>query len=192
MGRPREFDPEQAIEAVKATFWRLGYEGTSMQDIEAATGLKKQSLYRLLGDKRRMYLRALAHYEEHELRDTARGLREEGTARERFARLFHGAVDEALGRGDRRGCFLCNAGIDQAQLDAETRASVGRTLEGVRGLFMEALAVSPPYRRDARRREVKAAQLMALYFGLRALIRADVPEAVLRDAADAAIASIEG
>lgn len=43
MARPREFEPEEALDAIMGVFWRQGYEGTSLQDIEAATGLNNKA-----------------------------------------------------------------------------------------------------------------------------------------------------
>ena len=62
-GRPREFDVDAVLIALMELFWRRGYEGTSLADIVEATGLKKGSLYAAFGDKRDMYLKALAHYD---------------------------------------------------------------------------------------------------------------------------------
>ncbi|NRG17999.1 TetR/AcrR family transcriptional regulator [Rhizobiales bacterium] len=190
MARPRAFDPEDALLKIKQTFWRLGYEGTSLQDIEGATGLKKQSLYRLFGDKRQMYLAALEHYEAHEVRNALKALEGTGPAKARFRALFDEIVEGAIASGDRRGCFLCNACTDQAQLDEETRKFVRRQLEAALETFEEVLSTSQPYAGDRRLRKSKAAGLMSAYFGLRVLIKGDMPESVLRGAADAAIASI--
>ncbi|MXN63702.1 TetR family transcriptional regulator [Stappia sp. GBMRC 2046] len=190
MARPRAFDPEDALLKIKETFWRLGYEGTSLQDIEAATELKKQSLYRLFGDKRKMYLAALEHYEAHEVRTALKALEREGPARVRFRALFDEIVEGAIASGDRRGCFLCNACTDQAQLDDETRKFVRKQLEAALQAFEEALSAEKAYAGNETLRKEQAAGLMAAYFGLRVLIKGDMPESVLRGAADAAIASI--
>ncbi len=60
MGRPREFDVDEALTKIMAVFWAKGFEGSSLSDLVAATGLKKGSLYAAFGDKRAMYLKALA------------------------------------------------------------------------------------------------------------------------------------
>lgn len=190
MARPRAFDPEDALLKIKATFWRLGFEGASLQDIEAATGLKKQSLYRLFGDKRQMYLAALEHYEAHEVRTALKALERTGPAKARFKALFNEIVEGAIASGDRRGCFLCNACTDQAQLDEETRKFVRRQLEAALQAFEAALSASEPYTSNEALRKANAAGLMSAYFGLRVLIKGDMPESVLRGAADVAIASI--
>ena len=120
MARPRSFDPDQTLAALKALFWEKGYDGTSMQDIEAATGLGKQSLYRVWQDKRAMYLAALSSYARDEITGMAQVLDGDGPPRRRLGVLLDGAVAQA----DRRGCFLCNASLDQAQADPGTRDMV--------------------------------------------------------------------
>ena len=71
MARLREFEIGEALDGVMGVFWRQGYDGASMQDIEAATGLNKQSLYRIFPDKRAMYLAALERFEAIEFEKAA-------------------------------------------------------------------------------------------------------------------------
>lgn len=183
MARPRAFDPDTALEDIMNLFWERGYEATSLQDIEAATGLNKQSLYRAFGDKRAMYLKALDLYEAREVAAGAALLRRAGTARERLGRLFGHAIAKVTEAGDRRGCFLCNAGIDQAYGDPATATKVGAILGRVQTAIEGALTADAGYAdADARRRTALA--LMAGYFGLRALVKAGMPVAALEEARD--------
>ena len=64
MARPKEFEPEQALDAAMNVFWRLGYEHTSLDALMQEMGIARQSLYDTFGDKRALYLRALAHYRD--------------------------------------------------------------------------------------------------------------------------------
>ncbi len=189
MARPREFEPDAALTAIKDAFWSRGYDATSLSDIEEATGLNKQSLYRLYGDKRGMYLKALDHYGAHEATETIALLEAGGTARARLQRIFDHVVDLAAG-GDRRGCFLCNASIDQAPEDEETRKAVVQCMEALRASFEDALSASPVYKASRARREKKAAGLMAAYFGLRVMVRAGLGEPLLRNVVKDALAEI--
>ncbi len=61
-GRPRKADPNAVLDAALETFWRQGYESTSMADLMAATGLHKGSLYQLFGDKESLFKAALERY----------------------------------------------------------------------------------------------------------------------------------
>src|SRR5262249_17102093 len=61
-GRPRAYDPETALQTAIEAFWQAGYSGTSLDDLSAATGMNRPSLYGAFGDKRALYLKALDHY----------------------------------------------------------------------------------------------------------------------------------
>jgi AcrR family transcriptional regulator len=62
MGRPREFDPDQALERALRVFWRSGYEGASMADLTEAMGITKPSLYAAFGNKEELFRKALDRY----------------------------------------------------------------------------------------------------------------------------------
>lgn len=183
MPRPREFDTDAALRAMTLLFWEHGYEGTSMHDIERGTGLRKQSLYRAFGDKRAMYLAALAAYERREIAEGAKLLDGPGDAAARFGRLFRHIIADAVDGGDRRGCFLCNACIDQAPLDAETGKLVADMMARVEQTFDNALSDGAFAADDpaVRRKTVRA--LMTGYFGLRVLVKAGAGREMLEDAA---------
>ena len=51
-GRPRAYDPQVALARAAAVFWKAGYAGTSLDDLVAATGMNRPSLYAAFGDKR--------------------------------------------------------------------------------------------------------------------------------------------
>src|SRR5580704_19172976 len=63
-GRPRQYDPEQALAKAAEAFWKRGYAATSLDDLVAATGMNRPSLYAAFGDKRDIYLKTLARYRE--------------------------------------------------------------------------------------------------------------------------------
>ena len=129
MPRTREFDTEQALARIKDVFWKHGYEGGSMALIEAETGLKKQSLYRAFGDKRQMYLAALRDYERVEVAAAIEILQAPGEPAARIDDLFAAIIDGAVKNGDRRGCLLCNASVDQAPLDEASEELVGQIMQ---------------------------------------------------------------
>lgn len=191
MARPREFETEDALIDIMNVFWANGFEGTSMQDIEGSTGLNKQSLYRAFGDKRAMYLAALSAYEENHVAKAGRLLAQPGEAQRRFGRLLRHVVDSAVASGDRRGCFLCNASIDQAALDASTNAIVKGMMQRVENTFYRALIDSGWRGRDPALCRRMARSLLAGYFGLRVLIKAGLDAAILDDAVNEIVGALD-
>lgn len=61
-GRPRNFDPDTALDRALEVFWRRGFQAASLTDLTAAMGLSKPSLYAAFGDKESLYLKALERY----------------------------------------------------------------------------------------------------------------------------------
>lgn len=62
VGRPREFDEEQVLDAAMRAFWDNGYEATSLADLVSVTGLHKGSLYQAFGDKHSLFIQTLNRY----------------------------------------------------------------------------------------------------------------------------------
>ena len=63
VGRPREFDVDEAVERALGLFWRRGYEGTSMSDLTKALGITRASLYAAFGNKEGLFQRVMERYE---------------------------------------------------------------------------------------------------------------------------------
>ena len=63
------------------TFWRYGYETTSITDLTEAMGISTPSLYSAFGDKRRLFLEAM-HLYAGDLEATAKAIDAAPTARE--------------------------------------------------------------------------------------------------------------
>jgi TetR/AcrR family transcriptional repressor of nem operon len=59
----RQFDHDSVVDRAMMLFWRRGYGGTSIQDLEKATRLRRGSLYNAFGDKQGLFVAALRRYE---------------------------------------------------------------------------------------------------------------------------------
>ncbi|MDX2928855.1 TetR/AcrR family transcriptional regulator [Streptomyces sp. NRRL_B-16638] len=62
MARPRSFDRDHVLHAAERQFRTTGYNGTSVDDISAATGLGRGSLYAAFDGKHGVLLQAMAGY----------------------------------------------------------------------------------------------------------------------------------
>lgn len=106
-GRPRAYDPQAALQQATDTFWRSGYSGTSLDEIGAATGMNRPSLYAAFGDKHTLYLKALEHYWQLSLVKIREALAEsDQTLEQALMRAYDGQLSIYFsGDGPPRGCL---------------------------------------------------------------------------------------
>ncbi len=64
MARPREFDRDEVLERAMSVFWSKGFAATTTSDLVEAMQIGRQSMYDSFGDKRALYLEALAQYQQ--------------------------------------------------------------------------------------------------------------------------------
>src|SRR6187402_999199 len=90
-GRPRAYDPKTALGRAADVFWKAGYAATSLDDLAAATGMNRPSLYAAFGDKRELYLKTLDLYRRRNRDLIVQALAGEPPLRELLARLYAAA-----------------------------------------------------------------------------------------------------
>jgi AcrR family transcriptional regulator len=66
MARPRNFSREGVLEKALPVFWRHGFADTSLQELEAATGVNKSGLYSEFSGKEELFLESLRFYLDHQ------------------------------------------------------------------------------------------------------------------------------
>jgi TetR/AcrR family transcriptional repressor of nem operon len=176
MARPRSFDPDEALDLARDVFWRKGFQGTSLDDITAATGLAKPSLYAAFGDKNALFLKVLDRYQESIVANAERGLNEGASAREAIERWLTGFVPYCSGTKGIRGCLSVNTAADGVSDQKEVRNRVehfNRTLEQLLGRRLRADRAQFS---DAFDPDAAAHAIMAIYLGLMVMAK-DAPTA---------------
>src|SRR4051794_40952815 len=103
-GRPRAYDPGEALARAAATFWKAGYAGTSLDDRVGAPGMTRPSLYAAFGDKREIYLKTLDYYMEESRALARAALEDDPPLRVFLKRFYDKALDLYFGDGP-RGCY---------------------------------------------------------------------------------------
>ena len=169
-GPPKNFDADEALERARDLFWRRGYNGTGISELEATLGIGRKSLYDTFGSKRALYLRALEHYTDSVIHRICRGLENpEYGPLENLARVL-----DQLGRHhatpDSCGCLLgvAMAQADRADADlaALLRGYLGRLEQAfvrtIRDAQAEGTIAADVRPRDAARNLVALTQGMAL------------------------------
>lgn len=189
-GRPRSFDETEVLEQATQAFWSTGFAGTSVGDLEAATGLKRQSLYNAFGDKRGLYEACLAHYEK--------------TRAAGFSCLLSGPdpmaaierVMQAWAQGARssgcRGCFFLNTVSELSGKDPEMVGRVARLLDQQQDLLTQTLRDARDQGLLAPRLEPRAVarRLQATGHGLQLMCRLDPEGSTIDDVVADTLASL--
>ena len=122
MGRLKTFDVDHALHAAMGAFRARGYQGTSISDLEGATGLKPGSLYNCFGSKEALFLAVIDRYNRVVVQGRlARHLKGEAPVREMEA-LFMSTLDEP--GGTRLGCLLTNTAVEFGPGSAAISAKV--------------------------------------------------------------------
>jgi AcrR family transcriptional regulator len=194
-GRPRAYDPDEALLRAMNSFWHGGFAGTSLDDLSAATGMKRPSLYAAFGDKLDLYLAALDRYVDGARAAMAEALSEERPLASGLQEVYERAL--ALYFADPEaplGCFLVATAATESARDERVRARLGAGLRGFARAFQKRFRLArergeiPPESDPALLGELAGAVLYSI--ALRA--RAGDTRASLREFARAAVKHLCG
>jgi TetR/AcrR family transcriptional regulator, transcriptional repressor for nem operon len=188
MARPRSFDESAVVRAAREIFWTKGYTATSLDDLMAATGLGKGSLYNTFGGKEELFHRALDDYCSVSDAGLRANLGCSGSGLARVENYLRSGIDG----GDGRGCMLAKSVAELARSDAvvaeRARGTLG-LLEELLTVCLEDARLAGELREDADPRAL-AGMVLAVGRGMEALAKAGSPPEDLRRIADATLASL--
>ncbi|CCH31101.1 TetR/AcrR family transcriptional regulator [Actinosynnema sp. NPDC047251] len=133
MARPKSFDEDRALDAAMHAFWANGYHATSTQDLCAATGLGRSSVYHAFVSKHELFTRALTRYVESMTAGHLAILEDDSrSAVDRVRALLAFVVDgEQAHRRDGRGlgCLSVNTVVELGGDDAVVARLLDRDRE---------------------------------------------------------------
>lgn len=138
MSRPRSFDEDQVLEGAMRAFWVKGFDATTLDDLEAVTGLGRGSLYGAFGDKRALFLKAIERYVGHTIERHANDLDPAG-GKAAIVGFFAAVCSDAGSDAQHRGCMLTNCSVELAARDADVAARVEHHLTALERRFVRAI-----------------------------------------------------
>ncbi|AQR61143.1 TetR family transcriptional regulator [Brevundimonas sp. LM2] len=128
-GRPRSFDRDAALHAAMLTFWRHGYESTSVADLTAAMGITPPSLYGAFGDKKRLFRETVGLYLSAEPPEPA--IAAASSAREAAQRLLTASAEGVTGDNTPTGCLLATSALSCSTAAADVQAEIAAIRHGI-------------------------------------------------------------
>ena len=127
-GRPREFDPDAALDRAVELFWADGFDGVDVERIAEAAGVTKPSLYRLFGDKAAIFLHALRRYGETIGAAPLAAFDAQPDISDAVKALLEASVHAATTEGRASGCLIACVAAAQAGRSEKIRLAVASGL----------------------------------------------------------------
>ena len=182
MARTRQFDERQVLLAAMLEFWEKGYAGTSIQDLEQATGLRRTSIYNAYGNKRALFERVLACYKESVMASLFNAMDSTPDIHEGIARLLDAALDVNYDEQYPGGCLVVLSVLESGQHDVASRASLEQSMQELRQGLQQRIARARkrgelPASLDAAAAATTIATVMA---GMMVLGKAQFPRSTLK------------
>lgn len=166
-------------------FWERGYAGASLDELTAAMGLNRPSVYAAFGDKHALFLAALDRYGATLGRQPLDAMLREPDPAEGMRAFLSAAIDLALRGPVPRGCLIACVASEAAACDPDARQRVRRAISDTEGAI--AAYLSERQAADAPQAAAMAHVLASIMQGLAIRARAGVPREDLEQAATAAL-----
>lgn len=187
-GRPKSFDVDTALDAFVDVFWTKGYQGTSVDDLQDAIGIKRGSFYAAFGCKDDVFDTVLERYWTEA---TEAGLSLlDGNDDPRMAIAdFIRHIGRFMTQNTPRGCLLLSSANEAALTRTGEPSLVCRKLSRIEYRLINALGdrKSPKEGDDP---ETIAAFVLSVMLGLNAMARSGCSAEKILAASDRAARSL--
>jgi TetR/AcrR family transcriptional regulator, transcriptional repressor for nem operon len=139
-GRPRSFDEQEVVARARDLFWSRGYGATSVRDLVDGLGVERGSLYGAFGDKRQLFLQAVALY-IRENQERLEAVLAAGPVLPTLRRVLTEPASLTSGSGNdrHRGCLVGNTTAELVPGDDDAKALVAAAYAGFVQVVSEAL-----------------------------------------------------
>ena len=110
-GRPKEFEPSDALDKAVEVFWELGYEAADTATLCTKMKISKPSLYNSFGSKEDLFLKAIQRYGETFSEKHLKALLEGSSPEEGMRAFFSVIAHDVSGKDYPSGCMIACVAI---------------------------------------------------------------------------------
>ena len=194
MSRPKEFNPDEALEKAMQVFWHKGYEATSMEDLLTEMGINRGSLYATFGDKRALFLKAMDLYcSGGGIGSRLSILNQPGPALPLIRQFVSAMLEFGLSDPLRRGCMMTNTLVELAPHEKDIALKVSGRLQMAEEGFFQLLSRAKHEGKLATHKDPRALArvLVTMMQGTIVMIKAGTPADVVRQTAETALSILD-
>lgn len=190
MPRPKEFNPDGAIEKAMHVFWHKGYEATSIEDLLVAMNLNRGSLYATFGGKRELFLKAMDRYcMDGGIGSKLSILNQPGPALPLIRQFIGAMLEFGLSDPQRRGCLITNTVMELAPHEKDIARKVAGRLQMAEEAFYALLTRAKHEGELAQEKDPRALArvLVTMMQGTIVMIKAGTPANIVKQTAKTAL-----
>lgn len=117
-GPNKTFEPEMVLSKAMEVFWARGYEAASLAELLQNMGISRKSMYDTFGNKQALFLKALEHYAQTNLREIKEQLLTSGSPLGNIE-YYLLSMQKTHGKSGSKGCLLgtCTADFDTSDVE---------------------------------------------------------------------------
>jgi len=141
-GRPRAFITAEVLDRVRGVFLEKGFAAASVDELAAAAGLNRPSLYAAFGDKEQLYIHALRFYGEKSVEGLDAVLAGPGTIEQRLSKVYKLAIDLYTAPPHRPGCMIVGTAAVESPTHPRIAAVASELLAAIEKSLARAFAES--------------------------------------------------
>ena len=138
-GRPRTFDRDRALTRALEVFWRRGYEPASVSELCTAMGINPPSLYAAFGNKAKLFLEAVNHYEKVYWEATLDRMNQEPDLHRSIENFFRASAHILTSPDAPCGCLVVLAAINVSPDSQDVIDALRAIRQEARNFFMNRL-----------------------------------------------------
>ncbi len=139
IGRPKEFEFDEALDAALEVFWSKGYESTSLQDLIVAMDLSKSSFYQTFESKHKLLQSCIKRYQDILMEELGDALKKAKSGRSFIEGAFDALAEKAKISCERKGCLIMNCANEFAQKDPVVADLIRKATKKTTDIFFEAV-----------------------------------------------------
>ena len=141
-GRPRAFITDEVLDRVRTVFMEKGFAAASLDELAAASGLNRPSLYAAFGDKEQLYITTLRFYGARSIEGLDAILAGPGTIEQRLGKVYKAAIDLYTAPPHRPGCMIVGTAAVESPSHPRIAAVANELLAAIEKSLERAFAAS--------------------------------------------------
>ena len=127
---------------MRGVFLAKGFTGASLDELSAAAGLNRPSLYAAFGDKEQLYIATLRFYGARSIEGLDAIMAGPGTIQQRLAKVYSAAIDLYTAPPHRPGCMIVGTAAVESPTYPKIAAAASELLAGIEKSLERGFAAS--------------------------------------------------